>query len=120
MGDVKSLSELLAEPPRRGDWGPWLLDEEHAVLYLPNDEYWIELPRSCTTAAAVLDWIFQLVGKTWVDDRTLVGLIRALDDVLHPQATLCSMGVASSLRPDEIRRQAAEVAKWLPYAPEAG
>lgn len=119
MGEVKSLAELLAEPPRRGDWGPWLLDEASHVLHLPSDLYWVDL-TTCLTSAAALDWIFQLAGKAWVDDRTLAGLVRALDDLLHPQATLCSHGIGKAMTPAEVRARVAEVAKWEPYLPEAG
>ena len=33
-------------------------------------------------------------GKPWADDACLAGLVRAIDDLLQPQAYLCSMGGA--------------------------
>lgn len=113
MDDVKTLAQLLAEPPRRGDWGPWLLDEAQKVLHLEDDAYWIDL-QTCLTPAATLDWVMQLAGKSWADDRVLAGLVRAFDDILHPQANLCSHGLPSSLHPEKLRGLVADVAKWLP------
>jgi hypothetical protein len=48
----------------------------------------------CTTAAEVLDTIFQEAGAAAAetDDAYLAGLVRALDDLLHPMANLCSGG----------------------------
>jgi hypothetical protein len=51
----------------------------------------------------VLDWIIQVAEKTWADDATVAGLVRALDDVLHPQAHLCSMGASKTLDRRKIR-----------------
>lgn len=100
-----SLGELLARPHQDGDWGPWELDPTDPVLIYndPNNhyEYWIDL-RTCTSSAAVLDWICQIIGKNWGDNATLAGLVRAFDDVLHPQAHLCSMGQSTTLTPVEI------------------
>jgi hypothetical protein len=45
-----------------------------------------------TSSAAVLDAIMQVAGKSWADDARLAGLVHALDDILHPQANLCSGG----------------------------
>jgi hypothetical protein len=76
----------------------WLLEKEEGfhgfVLYDRGEErYYIDLDR-CNTSAAVLDWIFQLWGKTWVRQRpeVLVGLIKIMQDTIRPQATLCSDG----------------------------
>lgn len=43
------------------------------------------------SSAETLDWICQVAGKRWADD-ILARLVRALDDVLRPQARLCSFG----------------------------
>lgn len=86
-----------------GDWGPWRLDKSVYVLF-PTTPYRYEVDlEDCTTSAEVLDWIFQIAGKTWADDATIAGLVRALDDILHPQATLCSSGQSRSLTRSDVR-----------------
>jgi hypothetical protein len=37
-------------------------------------------------------------GKPWADDACLAGLVRAIDDLLQPQAYLCSMGADRRLQ----------------------
>jgi hypothetical protein len=73
------------------DWGPWDIDPDTAELYNDDHDYAVDL-ETCRTPAQVLDWITQVTAKTWADDRTLAGLLRALDDVLNPQARLCPGG----------------------------
>src|SRR5688572_29071962 len=88
--------QLLADD-HAPKWGPWRLDPEARVLY-PDEpcQYEIDLD-TCTTSAEVLDWICQVIGKSWADDATVAGLVRALDDVLTPQAHLCSSGRSKRL-----------------------
>ncbi len=73
----------------------WHYDHDRLALDLFNIEghwiYEVDLER-CRTSAEVLDWIFQVAGKTWCTDKILGGLIHMLDKILHPQATLCSFG----------------------------
>jgi hypothetical protein len=71
-------------------WGPWRLDLNLMVLHAGDlANYGIEL-RSCTNSAAVLDWVMQVAGKSWVDRAALGGFVRAVDDLLRPQKHLCS------------------------------
>jgi hypothetical protein len=99
---------------RHGDWAPWRLDPEVRVLYpVWPYRYEVDLDR-CTSSAEMLDWIIQIAEKEWAssehggddpahnpdgwtDDAILAGLVRALDDVLHPQAYLCSCGTSKRL-----------------------
>lgn len=116
MDDVKSLAQLLAEPPRRGDWGGWRLDPETCTLHLPRnpdrpedgDQYWCDL-RRCATEQGVLFWLYQMEGKSWVTDRILAGLVRALGDLFAPQH-------AYSLTSEQVRGRVSDVATWLPSA----
>jgi hypothetical protein len=89
--------------PQDGDaWGPWKYKRSNLTLeYVPQDGHWwyeVDLER-CGTAAEMLDWIFQINGKDKdccsVED--LGHLIVALDDLLNPQANICSFGHASRL-----------------------
>lgn len=102
---VLTLDELLAEPDKPGDWGPWRLDPEIRVLYpVWPYRYEVDLDK-CLSSAQVLDWVCQIAGKTWgqdpdapwSDDAIVAGLVRALDDVLHPQGQLCSFGMSRRL-----------------------
>lgn len=90
-----------------GDWGPWRLDAELRVLY-PISPYRYEIDLdTCTSSADVLDWICQIAGKDWADDATLAGLVRALNDVLYPQAHLCSSGRSKRMTQRQIIAQVA-------------
>jgi hypothetical protein len=76
-------------------WGGWRFIEDARVLELHDSAgrlvHEVNLDR-CRTSAEVCDWVFQIVGKSWVTDAIIAGLVRALDELLQPQATLCSFG----------------------------
>lgn len=78
------LMELELPPP---DFGPWILDPNLLVLIHHETRYEIDLER-CLTAFNVIDWICQVAGKIWADDRTLAGLVRAFRYYLNPQGRL--------------------------------
>lgn len=118
MMTVVSFEELCAredEPdtdPER--WGPWRLEPSVAVLFMTFDDrfdfYEVDLER-CLSSAQVLDWICQVAGKSWATPYVVAGLVRALDDVLEPQASLCSWGRSRRLsdrRGLELVQEAAE------------
>jgi len=89
-----SGADILDAVARPRDWGPWRLDTRAWVLYPVEPvpyRYEVDLER-CLTSAEVLDCIIQIAQKNWADNAVIAGLIRALDDVLHPQDTLCSCG----------------------------
>jgi hypothetical protein len=94
-------------PSGRSDWGPWSLDRKVRVLYVTEPSgyrYEVDLDR-CLSSAEVLDWVCQIAGKTWADDATLAGLVRAIDDVLVPQANLCSSGVDKRMTVRQVTKQ---------------
>jgi hypothetical protein len=97
------------------DWGGWRLDPQAATLEHAQSEYWIEL-TDCTDPAQVLDWIAQSIYKQRIDDAALAGLVRALDDILHLQATLCPQGDAKTLTVEEIQNRIAQVASTAPQS----
>ncbi len=80
-----------------GTKSPWSFDKKTICLVLnaPNEEgprgYDVDL-EDCTTSAHVLDWIMQVASKG-VSDRVLAWLVRDLNRMLRPQATLCSGGI---------------------------
>jgi hypothetical protein len=94
-------------------WGPWKLDPDRFVLdRAPNssDSYQIDV-LSCQDSDEVLDWICQVASQKWADDVTLAGLVRALNDVLHPQVTLCSVGESKRLSENQLRERIAAAAR---------
>lgn len=98
-----SGADLLAMVPRPRDWGPWRLDPGACVLDAPFPYcYEVDL-EGCLTSAAVLNRIAQVAGKTWADAEVIAGLVHALNDVLHPQANLCSWGISSKISPAKAR-----------------
>jgi len=57
----------------------------------------------------VLDWIFQIWGHDF-DGQLIPGLLRAIRDILDPQANLCSWGENKRLTKAAIRRMVTRVA----------
>ena len=84
LADILSgkYCQHLEEPGR--SWGRWRLNPDVLTLDLDDNRYEVDLEQ-CLTSAQVLDWTCQVAGKTWADDQTLAGLVRAIDDILHPQ-----------------------------------
>jgi ABC-type transport system involved in cytochrome c biogenesis ATPase subunit len=95
-----------------GGWGPWQLDRDVRALRMGDTDYEVDLDR-CLTSAETLDWILQVADKADADDATIAGLVRALTDVLDPQATLCSGGRSRRLT-------MAQVAELVRRAPDRG
>src|SRR5215831_4907397 len=89
---MKTFSEIT---PRRWhrDWGPWRLNKSNYTLEHPNGYYYVDLEQ-CLTSAQMLDIIMQICRKTWADEACLAGLVRALSELLSPQATLCGSGMS--------------------------
>ena len=83
-------------------WGPWTLHRRRAVLTHRASHYEIDLD-SCRHSPEVLDWICQITGKSWADNACIAGLVRALNDVLEPQACLCSFGQHLTITKADIR-----------------
>lgn len=92
-----------------GRWGPWHLDAAQRMLWPGAGGYRYELDLDqATNAAQLLDWVCEVTGRQWgrdsaEDDAVVAGLVRALVDVLHPQANLCSWGRARRLSRPQLR-----------------
>jgi hypothetical protein len=91
---------LGTEPgrPQEGDaWGPWVYQKENLTLqYAPRDGHWwyeVDLEK-CVSSAAILDRIFQIRSKRedLVSAEDIGHLVAALNDLLQPQANVCSFG----------------------------
>jgi hypothetical protein len=92
-------------------WGDWILDVERLCLVYrafpvalgngsgltqgvpPHTAFWgdyeIDLER-VRDSAAMLDWIFQIRGKSWASSRVMRDLLEAFHSIFYPQASLCS------------------------------
>lgn len=86
-------------------WGPWHLDQERlALTYFRRGErvlYEVDL-EGCVSAGEVLDWVAQVAGKGFASDRDLGQLVRALCDLLDPQAHLCPHGRPREIEPEAL------------------
>lgn len=93
-----AVSRDAARRRERRCWGRWHLDTNTLELIATDTHgrgiYFIDLERM-GTSAAVLDWIFQVTGKTWCSRKDAGDLIAALRDILDPQARLCSFACSS-------------------------
>ena len=95
--NARPLMEWRPPVPQDGDtWGNWRFDAKTLILKNVQYNYQIDL-EECDTSANMLDSIFQLCGKTWMTPDDLGHLVQALDDVLRPQANLCSFGTDKKL-----------------------
>jgi len=92
VSEIRESERLRLEKCLAEGWGPWKYDPKDHTLEHQRTGYWIAL-SDVTTSAHMLDWIFQLHGKTWGrEDQTVLHLLDAFNDLFHPQATLCSWG----------------------------
>jgi hypothetical protein len=95
--------------PKR-DWHGWKL--RGCVLsyraYGNGGEYPVDLEHFAQSPARLLDIIFQVQSKTWATRECVKGLLNALQDLIHPQSTLCSMGKAKELTAKQIRERVRE------------
>jgi hypothetical protein len=74
-------------------WGDWHLDARALLLVLKRDRHRYEIDLAdITDSAHMLDWIFQLRGKTWATNDIIGDLVSAFDDLLDPQGTICGEG----------------------------
>lgn len=68
------------------------MDEAELTLVHGYPVYRIDL-EEIDSSAAVLDWIFQIVGtKDWATAEVVEDLLRAFRDVLDPQKNYCADG----------------------------
>ena len=63
-----------------------------------------------TPAAALLDWIFQVLAKGWAQARTMYYLLHAFNDILQPQRHYCSWSA-------EIRTDGGKLARMFAEQP---
>ena len=83
------MSELTEELTKNA-WNGWFYKpKENSLVYKPVD-YWVDIElNSC---AEVLDWVFQIHGKSWATPDVTKGFLEALDDIFAPQTNCCPWG----------------------------
>lgn len=87
---TKSAVRTLRAKQRRRRWGRWHLEKD-LVLAHKEPRYYIDL-ETMNSSAEMLDMIFQVNKKSWRKPSDISNLIQAFDDILDPQAHLCSYG----------------------------
>ena len=97
--------------------GKWTYHPESLVVRYREDtpyEYELHL-KDCRTYAHTLHSIFHVKEKSWATDQVIDDLIRILDVLLHPQATLGFSGEEKGPLPggDKLRALIAEnIKQW--------
>src|ERR1700719_553472 len=76
-------------------FGRWTFNRSRLTL-THEHRYEIDL-EEMTCSAKMLDCIFQISAKGWASIDDLGQLLKALDEIFNPQATLCSFGVDHEL-----------------------
>ncbi len=81
---------------RQLEWGHWQLNLATKCLEFREEGSWryeVDLDR-CKTSAQILDWLCQLLEKSWVTTTDVGCLLQALDDLSGGlQASVCGCGV---------------------------
>ncbi len=84
-------------------WGGWVLHRDTRMLHHTALGCIVELD-CCCTSEAVLDTILQWTDQWWVPPKVILDLVRALNDILRPQETLCSWCMYGGPRVEEDHR----------------
>ena len=85
-------------------WGGWSLQTDNWTLVYRGEGYSIDL-EDCNTSAELLDWIFQIEGKSWTTPQVLSDLLHAFSDIFDPQANLCSGGASKRINASNYLRK---------------
>jgi hypothetical protein len=94
-------------PPRPDrDWFGWELHgtwlSYPAYPYPGGSNHYSFDIANRTTSAEVLDIIMQVDRKLWATAECVAGLVHAFNDILQPQANLCSGGTNKHMTPATI------------------
>jgi hypothetical protein len=88
----------------RAHYGPWKFRRDNCTLEMTgpaypggSNPYYIDLDRCCTPEE-MLDWVFQINGKEWGAPEVVKSMLDAFDDLVAPQASLCSFGQRSVIK----------------------
>lgn len=103
--DMTSAADIPLRPHLKNGqtWGPWKFRLGNLTLTHVEQDYEIDLER-CLSPGQVLDWIYQIYLKAWKGDD-IRHLLRAFQDILDPQASLCSGGSEKHLTKAELKKR---------------
>jgi hypothetical protein len=87
-------------------WGVWRLERANLTLVHSGEgrSYEVDL-EAMNTTGQMLDWIFQVSGKSWATRQDVGELVQALDDIFHPQQNLCPGGATRKIDASDVVKQ---------------
>ena len=97
-----AIKTLYEKRPTGWRYGPY-----HLEYYRDGKrEYEIDLLQ-CDNGNAILDWMFQVLGKDWCDAECFYGLAKAIGVLLSPQSNFVGGCLGGSGLPGKV--------KWILY-----
>jgi hypothetical protein len=110
----RGAQEDRAMPTTEDAWNGWRLNGL-VLEYQAYPATWYSLDLyDVITSAVMLDKIMQVSRKLWATDACVAGLVRALNDILQPQANLCSGGTNKTMPREKIAARVAGFAEGGP------
>ena len=83
------------------DFGVWRYYAQYRTLVTRAGGYNYEIDlEKIHNSATMLDWIFQIHNKEWEVPAVVPDLVRAFQELINPQARLCSFGKDTELPKD--------------------
>lgn len=80
-------------------WGDWELQAANLTLQHHGEyRYEVDLEK-ISSCGEMLDWIFQVQNKMTFSKQAKFDFLEALNEIFHPQATLCSFGLQKKINP---------------------
>ena len=70
----------------------WTVNTENLTICHRRYGYEIDLEK-CRDSAEILDWIFQLLRKSWMTEESMIELLLLINAILDPQKNFCSFGL---------------------------
>ena len=114
MVDMNEMLERMKTIAKQSVWGNWTFKPGNLVLSYddPDTGIWYEVDlERCRNAGEVLDWIFQLLHKSWITAEDMICFLRALDNLLTPQANICPCGNNFTIDPASLLQSKIKVMK---------
>lgn len=92
--DIDAWVRTIPYPAHGDRWGDWRFNAHSLTLeYAPNDCWRSEIDlEQLQTPALLADALFQKSAKNMFTSADLGNLMLAIQDLIHPQANLCSWG----------------------------